>query len=72
MYPQKVILGVLVTAMVTFSKAESDKTDTELNVSQYIDMLEIKTADCDFCGMTFFGAVSLKVSYVFQKLFASF
>ena len=26
-----------------------------------IDCLAVKTAECDFCGMTFFGALSFKV-----------
>ena len=28
---------------------------------QPIDCLAVKTAECDFCGMTFFGALSFKV-----------
>ena len=28
---------------------------------QPIDFLAVKTAECDFCGMTFFGALSFKV-----------
>ena len=26
-----------------------------------IECLAVKTAECDFCGMTFFGALSFKV-----------
>ena len=68
MNPQNVVLGIIVTVLVTFSKSETDMAFPESNVSQYIDMLELRTADCDFCGMTFFGAVSFKVSYMFQKI----
>jgi len=28
---------------------------------QPIDFLAVKTAECDFCGMTFFGALSFKI-----------
>ena len=45
--------------------AEEDSTFQEKQ--QSINLLAIKTAECDFCGMTFFGAVSLKVRvYIFR------
>ena len=34
----------------------------DTKMSQYIGELEFKTSTCDYCGMTFFGAVSTKVN----------
>ena len=61
MISRKIIFVVLGTALVACGKHESDVVDPNFKISQYIDILELKTADCDYCGMTFFGAVSIKV-----------
>ena len=64
----KVDLGVLLVSLITLTKSEKDWVGQQFTISQYIDMLEVKTADCDFCGMTFFGAVSFKVCCMLKKI----
>ncbi len=57
MISKEIIFVVLATALVACSQHKSDVVDLNSKMSQYIDILELKTADCDYCWMTFFGAV---------------
>ena len=41
------------------SNGEADTNSS--NNGQFINLFAVKTADCNFCGMTFFGALSFKV-----------
>ena len=54
---------ILITINLLINPGISDgEADTNSsNNGQFINLFAVKTADCNFCGMTFFGALSFKV-----------
>ena len=62
MPPQKHFWGAVTVLCYLVSNAKLENLTEQLSSSpQKIGMIVVGTADCDFCGMTFFGALSFKV-----------
>ena len=56
---------IVLTSMILCIMVCKGEMRNKNNPFQNIQTLNIKTADCDFCGMTFFGAVSFKVVHTY-------
>ena len=69
MPPQKHFLGAVTVLCYLVSNAKLENVTEQLSSSpQKIGMIVVGTADCDFCGMTFFGALSFKVIPKYIKI----
>ena len=69
MPPQKHFWGAVTVLCYLVSNAKLENITEQLSSSpQKIGMLVVGTADCDFCGMTFFGALSFKVIPKYIKI----
>ena len=69
MPPQKHFLGAVTVLCYLVSNAKLENLTEQLSSSpQKIGMIVVGTADCDFCGMTFFGALSFKVIPKYIKI----
>ena len=69
MPPQKHFWGAVMVLCYLVSNAKLENVTEQLSSSpQKIGMIVVGTADCDFCGMTFFGALSFKVIPKYIKI----
>ena len=69
MPPQKHFWGAVTVLCYLVSNAKLENVTEQLSSSpQKIGMIVVGTADCDFCGMTFFGALSFKVIPKYIKI----
>ena len=69
MPPQKYFWGAVMVLCHLVSNAKLENLTEQLSSSpQKIGMIIVGTADCDFCGMTFFGALSFKVIPKYIKI----
>ena len=69
MPPQKHFWGAVTVLCHLVSNAKLENVTEQLSSSpQKIGMIVVGTADCDFCGMTFFGALSFKVIPKYIKI----
>ena len=63
MSPQKLLWVTVTLLCYIVSNAKLEIVTGHLSSSpQKIGMIVVGTADCNFCGMTFFGALSFKVT----------
>ena len=69
MPPQKHFWGAVTVLCYLVSNAKLENVTEQLSSSpQKIGMIVVGTADCNFCGMTFFGALSFKVIPKYIKI----
>ena len=52
-----ITINLLINHGISDGKADTNSSNNE----QFINLFAVRTADCNFCGMTFFGALSFKV-----------
>ena len=53
-----ITINLLIKPGISDGEADTNSSET----GQCINLFAVKTSDCNFCGMTFFGALSFKVS----------